>query len=78
MLPTFQSGDRVLVFRWGTVRDGDTIVFSKNGMTMVKRVASRNGERIFVRGDNFSESEDSLDFGDVVESSVIGKVVATY
>lgn len=78
MAPTFQPGDRVLVWRWGTVRQGDTVVFSKNGMTMVKRAVQKNGDRWIMRGDNFSESTDSLDFGEVTESEVVGKVISSY
>lgn len=78
MVPTFQPGDRVLVWRWGTVRQGDTVVFSKNGMTMAKRAVQKNGDRWIMRGDNFSESTDSLDFGDVREDEMIGKVITAY
>lgn len=78
MVPTFQSGNRILVWRWGAVRQGDTVVFSKNGMTMVKRAVQKNGDRWIMRGDNFSESTDSLDFGEVAESEVVGKVIGSY
>lgn len=78
MLPAFQTGDRILVLRWGSIRAGDTIVFSKNGMTMVKRAVSKNGDRWHVHGDNFSESTDSLDFGDIAKQEIVGKVVAKY
>jgi signal peptidase I len=78
MAPIFQPGDRVLVWRWGTVRQGDTVVFSKNGMTMVKRAVQKVGDRWIMRGDNFSESTDSLDFGEVEESAIEGKVISSY
>lgn len=78
MLPAFQPGSRVLVFRWGTVKIGDVIVFSKNGMTMVKRTAQKNGDHWIVRGDNISQSTDSLDFGEISAQNIIGKVVAAY
>lgn len=78
MHPTFQSGDRVFVWRWGNIRAGDVVVFSRGGMTMVKRAAKKNGDRWTMRGDNLSASSDSLDFGDVSEKDVIGKIVATY
>jgi signal peptidase I len=78
MTPTFQPGNRVLIWRWGTVRQGDTVVFSKNGITMVKRAVQKNGDRWIMRGDNFSESTDSLDFGEVREDEMIGKVVTAY
>lgn len=78
MLPTFQPGDRVLVWRWGTVRQGDTVIFSKNGMTMVKRAVSKNGDRWVMKGDNRKESSDSEDFGEIKEEDVVGKVVLKY
>lgn len=78
MRPTYQSGDRVLVFRWGAVQPGDTVVFCKNGMTMVKRIAKREGDRWIMRGDNWKESSDSEKFGGVEGSEVIGKIVASY
>lgn len=78
MLPSFQPGSRVLVWRYGTVRKGDVVVFSKGGFTMVKRAVERNGDRWFVRGDNVSASTDSLDFGGVANNEIIGKVVVKY
>lgn len=78
MLPSFRSGNRVLVWRYGTVRKGDVVVFSKGGLTMVKRAVEWNGDRWVVRGDNISASTDSLDFGGVEERSIIGKVIARY
>lgn len=78
MAPAFQSGERVLVFRWGAIRPGDTVVFCKGGMTMIKRAAARVGERWMMRGDNRSASTDSLDFGEVSNGEIIGKVVAKY
>ena len=78
MIPNFQSGDRVLVWRWGSVRPGDVVVFCKNGIKMVKRAVSRKGDRWVMRGDNVNASTDSLDFGEVESDKIIGKVVATY
>ena len=78
MLPAFKNGDRVLVWRWGSVREGDTVVFCKAGMTMVKRVAKKNGDRLHLRGDNVSASTDSLDFGEVGVKEVVGRVVIRY
>lgn len=78
MLPTFQPGDRVLVWRWGTVRQGDTVIFSKNGMTMVKRAVSKNGDRWIMKGDNWRESSDSGDFGEIKEEEMVGKVILKY
>lgn len=78
MLPSFQPGSRVLVFRWGMIKKGDTVVFSKNGLKMIKRAAEKVGDRWIMRGDNFTESTDSLDFGEVREEDIAGKVVGVY
>lgn len=78
MLPRFQPGQRVLIFRWGTPRIGDTIVFAKNGLTMVKCAVAKEGDRWVVGGENYSESEDSGSFGAVDNNAIVGKVIATY
>ena len=78
MIPALQPGNSVLVWRWGSVRAGDIVVFSKNGMTMVKRTVQKNADRLTVRGDNWQKSTDSADFGDVDMAAVVGKVVARY
>lgn len=78
MIPTYQAGDRVLVYRWGSIRPGDTVVFCKNGMTLVKRAVKITDDRWVVRGDNPLHSTDSEDFGDVVRDQIIGKVVTKY
>lgn len=78
MEPFFKNGDRILVFRWSTVRAGDRVVFSKNGMTMVKCAVKKEGERWIMRGENFSKSTDSEDFGAVDQSEIIGKVLVKY
>lgn len=78
MLPTYQPGDRVLVFRWGAVQAGDTVVFCKNGMTMVKRAVAKEGDRWIMKGDNWRQSSDSEDFGAVADDEIVGKVVAAY
>lgn len=78
MVPAFQPGERVLVWRWGTVRQGDTVVFSKNGMTLVKRAVEKNGDRWLMRGDNWTQSTDSLDFGEINNTEIGGKVIGKY
>lgn len=78
MLPTFQHGDRVLVWRYGAIRPGDIVVFCKNGMKMVKRAVTKAGDRWVMRGDNENVSTDSRDFGAVEEKSIVGRVVMSY
>lgn len=78
MFPNYKSGDCVIVFTWTTIKPGDIVVFQKNGMMMIKRASKKEGNRWIMRGDNLSDSTDSLDFGDVLESQIFGKVIAKY
>lgn len=78
MLPSFAPGDRVLLLKWGTVHQGDCVIFYKNGLKMLKRAVHKKGSRWTMRGENFSASTDSADFGDVEEASIIGKVLLKY
>lgn len=78
MAPALNSGDRVLVFCRGVVKEGDTVVFYKNGMIMVKRIIVRESGRWVVAGNNFNASTDSADFGAIEPHRIIGKVIARY
>lgn len=78
MNPTFQPGDKILVSSFSRIEPADVIVFSHHGMTMVKRVIKKEGNAFIVRGDNFSESTDSLDFGAIAAHQIIGKVFFRY
>ena len=78
MSPVFNSGDRVLIYCWGVIREGDNVVFSKNGMTMIKRAVKKEGKKLILRGANISNSTDSEDFGAVCSRDIKGKVIAKY
>ncbi len=84
MLPMFQPGDRVLIWRWGSIREGDIIVFKKDGMTLMKEAVRKEHfetsreNKWFCRAENPSEGLDSLDFGLVPEKSIVGKVITKY
>jgi len=79
MLPAFQPGDRVFVFRWGKIRPGDVIVFYREGIKLIKRAISKtNSGRWSVKGDNHFASSDSADFGEISEAEIVGKVLCTY
>lgn len=79
MLPTLKPGQDVLVFNWAYLfskpKVGDIVIIRKNGKEMVKRIQKCHGRSVFVIGDNKKESTDSRDFGLVLRSEIVGKVV---
>lgn len=78
MSPHFKAGDHIFVWRWGRIREGDVIVLFKYGLMIMKRAIKKEGDRWFVRGDNFSESTDSNNFGLITEKEIFGKVITKY
>lgn len=75
MEPSLHNDDRVVTWNWGRLKKNDVVVFLKGGLTMVKRLAERDGKKWLVRGENLTESTDSLDFGGVEERDIVGKVI---
>jgi nickel-type superoxide dismutase maturation protease len=79
MLPTLKHGEEVLVKFGKTFQVGD-IVFAKHpykqSAKMIKRIEkiSTSG-KLFLIGDNPSESTDSRSFGEISAEEIIGKVV---
>jgi nickel-type superoxide dismutase maturation protease len=82
MLPTYATGDRLLLIRrWRPVRPGDLVAFPDprdDGRRLVKRVSSTRGSDVEVAGDNASASTDSRDFGLVPASAITHFVVRRY
>jgi len=89
MLPAYQPGDRVLVWRLAYARRapraGDVVVLrDPEGAVpfLLKRVAApadgSRGSGVYVLGDNPSASRDSRAFGVVARGGVIGRVVLKY
>lgn len=78
MIPRFKEGDKILVYTWGKIRSGDTVVFLQGGLRQIKRATQKTKTGWIVRGDNFSESTDSDDYGAVPHSQIIGKVLCKY
>jgi len=75
MLPTFQSGARVFVYRWGAIRKGDIVVFQKNGRLLIKRAVQKVGDRWCLRGDNLKES---IEYDNIDRDAIKGRVLFSY
>ena len=80
MLPTFRSGERLLIDPGGTVKVGDVIVIRhpfEKGIEMLKRVAKIEDDgSYYVLGDNPAESTDSRSFGAISVKYLKGKAVS--
>lgn len=78
MLPTFKSGDVVLVNRLSYLlskpKVGDFVVL-KRQKYIIKRIAAIRKEQVFVIGDNKKESIDSRSFGWIHKKEIVGKVI---
>lgn len=92
MEPTLKKNSFILATRlYGNLKDGDIIVFERNGRLLVKRIAASGGETVaqngslstvpedcyYVCGDNADQSYDSRFWTDpfVRESSIIAKLI---
>ena len=74
MTPTLHSGQDVLSINWFVnPKVGDIVVIKKSGKEMVKRIQKVEDGKVFVVGDNPSESIDSRSFGPVNMADVVGK-----
>jgi mitochondrial inner membrane protease subunit 1 len=81
MRPALLPGDRLVVWRWGRLRDGDMLALRdpRTGQLIVKRLHNRSaGGALSVAGDNSDHSTDSRHFGPVDHSHVVGRVVYRY
>ncbi len=79
MLPTFKTGDRVLIDPKATVAVGDIVLANhpyKKSVRMIKRITSIDSDtNYFLAGDNTADSTDSQTFGKIPAKDILGKVV---
>lgn len=81
MEPELKSGDRIVVKKTGNALEiGDIVVLCapQKNHRLVKRIVQKNGNQLFVEGDNKNESTDSRMFGWIHENAVLGKAVKKY
>lgn len=72
MYPTLKEGQEVLTFNWNKPKVRDIVVMKDQ---KIKRVQKIIGNKVYLVGDNKTESTDSRHFGPVDISQVIGKVI---
>ncbi len=79
MLPTLKPGDRIVAssipYFFSSPRTNDVVVFKYNGKMMIKRIKKIGNKKIFVAGDN---SSDSLKIEPIEQEQIIGKVIIYY
>ncbi len=81
MRPTLRPGDRLVVVAGRRARVGDLVTLPDPrapSRQVVKRVITRDGATVMVRGDNPDASTDSRTFGPVPAESIGGRVVYRY
>ncbi len=75
MLPSFQDGDIVMA-RQKVYKPGDAIIFKSPVGEVIKRIEKIEKSELFVRGDNMHDSFDSLAYGNIQKSAILGAVMA--
>ena len=80
MLPTFKTGDCVLIDPTAEVAVGDIVLANhpyKKSVRMIKRITSIDSDTNYLlAGDNKADSTDSQAFGKIPAKDILGKVVA--
>lgn len=77
MLPTYQSGNLLLGWRWAIrPKVGDIVVVFIENRSLIKRISAIDGDQIEVHGDNVSFSTDSRSFGPISMSCIQAKIIS--
>ena len=77
MLPTYASGDWLVVTRNRRIAPGQVVVIereSRPGILLIKRVLRAEGKRWWVEGDNVLASDDSRSFGAIDAAEIVGRI----
>jgi len=75
MLPTLVPNQIVIVIRPRQIQVGDVVIVLHNNLEKIKRVAKKEAGKVYILGDNSSESTDSRTFGWLNEDTIVGKVI---
>ena len=73
MEPTFMDGNLVLAVRLFHIRKGDIVIAQSRGRDIIKRVADTRKSKIYLLGDNPSQSTDSRALGWFNNEQIIAK-----
>ena len=79
MSPTLHDGQMVFASRLSYVfrnpKIGEIVTAKINGKTFFKRIIKKDGERLFLSGDNEKDSFDSRKLGLISKKEIIGKII---
>lgn len=78
MMPTLKPGYVVVGLRTLRPKAGRVVVAEVGGRLVIKRVASIDGGKVWLLGDNPSQSTDSRTFGAVPVEAVRAVIVAPW
>ena len=75
MAPSLHAGQFVIGRQTRELQPGDVVIVSHNGLEKIKRIEKRQGDLIYLLGDNPAASTDSRQFGWVQANSIVAKVI---